>query len=703
MFRPSENLIIAIRDIGMQISSVGRPIRRHVRLPHQAQAGGLLVGAQLSLRAGVVLLFVSWLVRLWAQRSLGARLLLLQFRGRDLVGREGQIAVAQHDAVAVAARAHLRADEAELREVELLALGRLLILRTLLVLGVLLLVADQFLAVRLLAVGAAREQPLAVVERAAPRFGQLEEQHDPADARDDREHVEDAVDGDELGERDEGERHDHVEQPVDRSGDRVAGRARPHGVDLGVDGPGHGTHARREEGQVEHEAGEHEPGARAQALVHLGAQVQREHVLEGRVVGAALAVALARVLARAGLHLQAEGVLRGLVGVEAEAAPRVLDARGAIALLEAHLSLVGIVIRDRRHVARLHVESGAQQNETHHDAHQRAEQKRPAVHAVGDQAAEDAEDDEHGGRGHRQPHGRRVRLDARHLDDLGRVVHDRVDAGQLLGGHDEAAHEQRAPSGRATQDRDPQVAVLLLPPGFLRPQLVGVDSDLVELAQHIGVLVAPDPLERLERLLGPVALQEPARRLGHEDEAHELDDRGHGRQPEHPAPAVHSIVAEGARGHGGRQLTEGDETVVQRDQRAADVGGRHFGYVNGHRSRGQADGDAHCEAADEQHGLGHGKAHDDRARSENDARHQDHRLPAVGVARASRLEREHPRACDGYADNQLMPEVVQMEHFSHKNHRAAHDARVVAEQEAAHGGKNGHEIDDVGWLLRRRQ
>ena len=65
--------------------------------------------------------------------------------------------------------------------------------------------------------------------------------------------------GDGLSQGQEGHGDDEVEGPVDGRGQRVAETSCPHGIDLGVDGPRHRTHARSEEEQVGTEAQDDQP------------------------------------------------------------------------------------------------------------------------------------------------------------------------------------------------------------------------------------------------------------------------------------------------------------------------------------------------------------------------------------------------------------------------------------------------------------
>ena len=66
--------------------------------------------------------------------------------------------------------------------------------------------------------------------------------------------------GDGLCQRQEGHGDDQVECPVGGRGEGVAQASGPQRVNLRINGPGHGSHARGEEKQVGTKAQNHNPG-----------------------------------------------------------------------------------------------------------------------------------------------------------------------------------------------------------------------------------------------------------------------------------------------------------------------------------------------------------------------------------------------------------------------------------------------------------
>ena len=119
------------------------------------------------------------------------------------------------------------------------------------------------------------------------------------------------------------------------------------------------------------------------------------------------------------------------------------------------------------------------------------------------------------------------------LEHLNAVVHDRVDAGQLLARADQNTDEQDAHEPAA------HAHAFLTRRGVLggRLRLQGA-FNVGNLS--FGTFGRANTLHNLQRLLTPTDAQQPARRLGHAQHADEQADGGQGADGEHPAP--HAVV-----------------------------------------------------------------------------------------------------------------------------------------------------------------
>ena len=193
------------------------------------------------------------------------------------------------------------------------------------------------------------------------------------------------------------------------------------------------------------------------------------------------------------------------------------------------------------------------------------------------------------------------------LEHLNAVVHDRVDAGQLLARADQNTDKQDAHEPAAHAHAFLACRVVL---GGCRLRLQGA-LNVGNLS--LGTLGGADALHNLQRLLTLADAQQPARRLGHTQHADEQADGGQGADGEHPAP--HAVVFapqvadEGIHDERGK-LTAHDHEFVAAGEGAANFVGcelcEEYGYHGGGATDRQAEqgssgdehGDVGCEDTD---------------------------------------------------------------------------------------------------------
>lgn len=101
--------------------------------------------------------------------------------------------------------------------------------------------------------------------------------------------------------------------------------------------------------------------------------------------------------------------------------------------------------------------------------------------------------------------------------------------------------------------------------------------------------------------LRPVRLDEPARRLGHEDNQHSLYRRRHGPDADHPAPPRlgRRMRRKQPADDVGHHLARGDEHDVGRDESSAVRRGRNLGNVERHDKARRADAGADDASPDD--------------------------------------------------------------------------------------------------------
>ena len=147
------------------------------------------------------------------------------------------------------------------------------------------------------------------------------------------------------------------------------------------------------------------------------------------------------------------------------------------------------------------------------------------------------------------------------------VVHDGVDAGELLGHGDPDADQDDAYKPPVCQDCLPADDVL----GLL---FLGDELHLTEFGD--GAIIGTHGLQYRERVVVAALLDEPSRRLRHPQHADEQRDSGQRAHPEHEAPDPVDVTPHGADdrvAHEGGELTGDDCQLVAPGDRSADLVG----------------------------------------------------------------------------------------------------------------------------------
>ena len=184
------------------------------------------------------------------------------------------------------------------------------------------------------------------------------------------------------------------------------------------------------------------------------------------------------------------------------------------------------------------------------------------------------------------------------LEHLNAVVHDRVDAGQLLARADQNTDEQDAHEP-AAHTHAFLTRRVVLGAGFRLQGAFNVGNF------SLGTLDGADALHHLKRLLTPTDAQQPARRLGHSQHADEQADGGQGADGEHPAP--HAVVLapyvadQGVHDERGK-LTAHNHEFVAAGEGAANFVGCELCEEHGHYGGGAADRQAEQGASGDEYG-----------------------------------------------------------------------------------------------------
>ncbi|KAK3923530.1 Beta-glucuronidase [Frankliniella fusca] len=189
----------------------------------------------------------------------------------------------------------------------------------------------------------------------------------------------------------------------------------------------------------------------------------------------------------------------------------------------------------------------------------------------------------------------------------------------------------------------------------LQLQLQGA-RHLPELGGHGLLAGAAQPGERAPRLLAPAALQQPVRRLGHEEEERE-EDQGHGARGERQRQVAHvwahHVLHEDAAVQHGLQ---------QRAQRAAHLRVGDLAQVDGRDGEGHADAEAAEDArqVEQRRRL----AHDEQPPGDDEGHRGGEQgdAPAQAAHQPARRQRR-----DDVADERISQKVSLVEAFSEDN------------------------------------
>lgn len=267
-------------------------------------------------------------------------------------------------------------------------------------------------------------------------------------------------------------------------------------------------------------------------------------------------------------------------------------------------------------------------------------------------------------------------------EQLGAVVHHRVDAGQLLGDAEPYSDDHQPEHPLRCEIRQTAGLGLLF--------LLGEDLDLLHLG--FGAFVGTNLLEDVECLILAVLCDQPARALGQEDHPHEQRDGRKHRNGEHIAPDPVMLapdVEDDRVDDEGGELTDDDHHLIAGHQRTAFLERCEFGQIDGHRRRGRADRQAQEEA-----GTGEElpvrckrtrESPDDEERRQED----DVRSPAEGVGEAPADHRAEGGADGEEADDQTLGVRRQAEVVRQRFEGTVDDPCVVAEQQTAESGDDG--------------
>ena len=374
-----------------------------------------------------------------------------------------------------------------------------------------------------------------------------------------------------------------------------------------ADGDGLGQ---RDEGHGDHAAG-HAVGGHAQCAAER-AHVQREH--------------LGAVHPRDGAHADGEEGHVGHGGRDGHT-----DGPGDLA--------VRVVLNDG--------EPGGEADQRDDHAAHAAQEQRPPADSVEQERGH--QDEERLGDAHRAGGAQELVVagDAGGLEHARAVEHHGVDAGRLLEEVDAEAREEDAAHGRGRgQDEllpHPRLAaVLFLGHGdHVAVELLWDAGGRLDISEPLrGLLWRVGGLPQHHLGIRQAALHdEPPGRLGHAQH-HEGEHDGRRRaDAEHDAPAeAEREVREGVVGDEAQKDAEVDEHLREGRQEAAGRRGGHLSGVHGRDHERVAHADAGDEAAEHEHPVVDGEAHEEGAREEDDRSEDDGVAAADPVGRPSRGE-----------------------------------------------------------------
>ena len=306
------------------------------------------------------------------------------------------------------------------------------------------------------------------------------------------------------------------------------------------------------------------------------------------------------------------------------------------------------------------------------------------VHVVErDDAADDGRETEEGV-GER---GRRL-AEARFLQHPRAVVHDRVDAGELLRHADADPDEDDAPQPPVRED-GPEAQVI----GALL-LLLADGLHLTELRE--GPVLGAHRLQHGEGVLIAALLDEPAGRLGHPHHAEEQGDRRERAHPEHDAPQTVDMPERGEEDvvdHEGRELAHDDRQLVAARDRPADLERRQLRQEHRHHRRSAADREPENDPADHQDPEAGREDGDQHAHEEHDREHDDRGAASDRVGDLSADEGSDGGGEDQRADDDAHLQVGEPELGLHRTFRAVGHPGVVTEQQATETRDDRDEAD----------
>ncbi|OEI67189.1 Uncharacterized protein Cus16_3197 [Curtobacterium sp. ER1/6] len=282
----------------------------------------------------------------------------------------------------------------------------------------------------------------------------------------------------------------------------------------------------------------------------------------------------------------------------------------------------------------------------------------------------------------------RLLLEARLDEHRLAVVHDRVDAGELLRDAEPRADEDDADEPLVAEQHPPPALLL-----DLRLDVVG-PLDVLELRGR--ALLGADLRQHRPSLAVPPLRREPARRLRHAEHPDEERDRRQGADGEHDAPDAVALAPEAADDgvHDERgELTDDDHELVPARERPADLVRREFGQEHRHHGRRPADRETEEHPADDDDPEGRGEHTDQGADEERDGEQDDRAAttPPVGDPTAEhRPDRgtEEQGTRDHALGDRRQPELV-----GHRPEGTVDHAGVVAEEQAAEGRHEGEHAE----------
>ena len=262
------------------------------------------------------------------------------------------------------------------------------------------------------------------------------------------------------------------------------------------------------------------------------------------------------------------------------------------------------------------------------------------------------------------------------LEHLNAVVHDRVDAGQLLARADQNTDEQDAHEPAAHAHAFLTRRVVL--GGRLRLQ------GALNIGNFgLGTLGGADALHHLKRLLTLANAQQPARRLGHTQHTYEQADGGQGADGEHPAP--HAVVLapqvanEGVHDERGK-LTAHDHELVAAGEGASNFVGCELCEEHGHHGGGATDRQAEQGASGDEHGdIGCEDARQG-AEEEDGGQPNDGGSAAEPVRDAAASERANSGGESERSGDPALGGGIHAEFAAHGFERAVDYSGVVAEE-----------------------